>query len=447
MTLIAFLVHLAGLAAGLLGLSGMARAGRSPTGILVGGAVLSLVMGVFLFSVSAPDAALEDFRVAYYAAGTAVRNAPEGLAPMMERGVDGFVNLPIVAYVFLPFAFLGVKEAVIAFTLLGAACVLASWRMLVRLAELDRFGAALLLFVFAASGPLLYSFKEGNISHLLLMLLVGAFARLRRRQEFLAGLVLGVAAVFKLPLLLYGGYFALRGRWRVVGGGALVCAATGLLSVAVFGWDLHVRWYEMCVKPYGSDPMAAFNVQSVHAFVARLRGSVPGLWDWSPSPLGPTARFAAVAAVAALYAAAVLAAVAPRPARPSGVRVLPRQTVGEMEFLMVLVLACVSSPLSWSHYYAWLLVPAAFFIGRSAHFLDNAATRGLGWAALVMAAPPVILLSFRSRSLMKLYTRSGVSHLLFGGLLMLALLAWARWKTAVEDRARPLPGGDTDLRV
>ena len=33
-----------------------------------------------------------------------------------------------------------------------------------------------------------------------------------------------------------------------------------------------------------------------------------------------------------------------------------------MEYLIVLVLACISSPLSWSHYYAWMLLPIAFLL-------------------------------------------------------------------------------------
>jgi hypothetical protein len=36
---------------------------------------------------------------------------------------------------------------------------------------------------------------------------------------------------------------------------------------------------------------------------------------------------------------------------------------------------------------------------------------------------------------MGFYARSAVSHLLFGGLLMLGLLAWARWTSSVKDAA------------
>ena len=34
--------------------------------------------------------------------------------------------------------------------------------------------------------------------------------------------------------------------------------------------------------------------------------------------------------------------------------------------MIVITLALVASPLSWSHYYCWLLIPAAFLLDRGA---------------------------------------------------------------------------------
>jgi hypothetical protein len=44
-------------------------------------------------------------------------------------------------------------------------------------------------------------------------------------------------------------------------GGATVCAIAAILSIALFGWDLHVYWYENSIKPFAETPMTAFNVQ------------------------------------------------------------------------------------------------------------------------------------------------------------------------------------------
>src|SRR5271169_5215258 len=64
-----------------------------------------------------------------------------------------------------------------------------------------------------------------------------------------AGTLLGAAAMLKLPLLLFGAYFVLRRNWRGALGFAAVCSTIGILSAIVFGWDFHVRWFELCVRP------------------------------------------------------------------------------------------------------------------------------------------------------------------------------------------------------
>src|SRR5690606_12090466 len=146
-----------------------------------------------------PPVAMQDFQDAYYAAGVALQGGPTGLAPLIERGTDGFVNLPIVAYLFWPFGLLANVPAMILFSVLGAACVLWTWRLLVREFDLDDRQAAMLLFLVAANGPLMYGVKEGNTSHFILLLLLLGLAAARGGRDFAAGLWLGVAAIIKPP--------------------------------------------------------------------------------------------------------------------------------------------------------------------------------------------------------------------------------------------------------
>ena len=53
----------------------------------------------------------------------------------------------------------------------------------------------------------------------------------------------GLAATIKLPLLLIGAYFVVRRRWMIVAGGGTAIAIAALLSLAAFGIDDHIRWY------------------------------------------------------------------------------------------------------------------------------------------------------------------------------------------------------------
>lgn len=414
-------IHLLALAFGLLLLQHLLRTdGEKPSARPLAFGLAVLMAGFSLFVAESPPVVMQDFQDAYYAAGVALQNGPAGLAPLIERGTDGFVNLPIVAYLFWPFGLLGSVPAMILFSALGAACVFWSWRLLVREFGLDGRQAAVLLFLIAANGPLMYGMKEGNTSHFILLLLVLGLAAARGGRDFAAGAILGVAALIKPPLVLLGAYFLLRRRWGVAAGGAIVLACAVALSVAVFGMDLHHRWYELCIEPYSSHPVPAFNVQSLQAFVLRFQVGANGLYDWAPAAFeAPYALWARllVAAVALVVAAVLLSGMVRRPA-PG---VVP--TTLQLEFMLVVVLICVTSPISWSHYYTWLLLPIAGLL-RGREWLRGWPLKAAFWAGVLLVSAPVIGVQVAPGWYRPPYMQFATSGHLLGGLVYLGLLSW-----------------------
>jgi alpha-1,2-mannosyltransferase len=421
-----FLAHLLGLGLGMMFIADLARRGTPDRLFWVATAGVSFLVAAFVFHVSEPLARFDDFTTVYWVGGDAALEGADAVAALFGNGVTGFVNIPVLAYAFAPFALLPPFPAALLFTALGVLATLLAWRLLADAAALDRTAKALLLFLFASFGPLLYSVREGNTSHFILALLAWSILLLRTRRDFIAGAVLGIAALIKLPLLLLGVYLALRGRWHAVAGGAAVIGIVCLASLAIFGWQTHVVWYETTIAPFARHPIPALNVQSIASAVARIAYGPSSVLDWSPHELAPAFRFIASASTILLVALAVASALAPRPARA---RATTRETAFETELLIVLLLACTISTLSWSHYYAWMLVPVAFFVGRTPHFAGTPAVRVLGWIAIALAAAPMAHLTFGNAYLEDLNARFGTSRLLAGGLLMLGLLIWSRWQS------------------
>lgn len=392
--------------------------------------LLCAVAALALFAISEPRHLFEDFRVAYYLAGQAVLDGPAALGPQIERGVDGFVNLPIVAYLFAPFALLPDKAAAVLFTLIGLAATAGAFLLLTRLAGLRGTGFWLLLLLFAINGPLHNSLKEGNTTHIVLLLLAAGLWLLRGRRDVAAGLLLGFAAVIKLPLMLFGLYFLLRRNWGATAGFAGFCGAAGLLSLAIFGWEMHWHWLQLSVLQFSSHPLGAFNVQSVAGFLVRLTEGPAALMDWETLRIpAPLQRMTGTVAVGLLYLTALLACVrgSAQGTRTGGAEGSRGQ---DLEYALVLVLAVVSSPLSWSHYYLLMLLPAAFFLAPGSALAASPARRALGWAAILLTTPAVLVIAFANPGLMEAYARFGVSYLLFGGLLWFGLLAWSRARAA-----------------
>jgi hypothetical protein len=263
---------------------------------------------------------------------------------------------------------------------------------------------------------------------MVLLALAAGLHLLRTRREIAAGAALGLAALVKLPLMLFGAYFVLRRHWGAAAGFAVVCGAAALLSLAAFGWALHVRWFELCVLQFSREPIGAFNNQSIPAFLTRLISGPQVLFDWHPRPAGAAQRMVGSVLTGLLYLAAVWACIRGGTG-PQGERHPTGKAQGDLEYLLVLTLAIVASPLAWTHYYAWLLMPVAFFLGQRSPFVAGAAQKA-AWVGIFLATPVVLHVPLSNPLLVMLHAKFALSHVLLGGLVWFALIAWSRSRAA-----------------
>ena len=339
------------------------RLAGARAGTWVGLALAGAVIHAALWLISEPTELFSDFYKAYYpVADLLLNDGPLPTWHQEETSAVGFVNIPILGYLFVPLAWLDERVAAWPFLGLGAAASVGAWALLGRLARLDARRSLALLFLFLANGPLVNSLREGNTTHFVLLLLLFALVLWRDRAEFAAGLVLGVCGVIKLPLLLFGLYFVVRGRWRVVAGGAAAVGATAVLSLAVFGVEINRGWYACCVEPFTTGVIPAFNVQSIDGFLMRLATGAARLQEWEPLAPSAAHRLVRLALVAGLFAGLLWLIWRGRRHEPAaaGPGLSPRDL---LEFVLVLNLALVTTPVSWSHYYLWLLLPWGLYLG------------------------------------------------------------------------------------
>jgi alpha-1,2-mannosyltransferase len=434
-------IHLAAFAAGVALLILLKRQGLPGPARAAIGIAACAALAVFSYQISDPPKAVEfnDFKQAYYPAAKSLfsHDSEAGLSASFGRGAEGFVNLPILAYLFAPLAVLPRDAAAYGLFFFGIAATIGLWHLLCRLAALDLDRSLLLLLFIAANGPLHYSLRIGNTTHVVLLLVVLGLLAMRRDRDFLAGLLIGLAALIKLPLLLLGMYFLARGRWRVAVGGATMCAAAGLLSLAVFGWDLHVHWYENSIKPFAGKPLSAYNNQSIQAFFARLDHGTSYLLNWKIKPVHPMLLLASKVAVFSLLGTVAAVIFWPPHLRRGKILETPASKIIEIEVSVVMLLAIIISTISWSHYHLWMLLPAALFIGRRLPALDASWLRLLAWAAFIAALPPVLTVKTGIPPVLaRPFSYLLISHYLIGALLLLGLLLWSDW------RARSSPAKD-----
>jgi hypothetical protein len=99
-----------------------------------------------------------------------------------------------------------------------------------------------------------------------------------------------------------------------------------------------------------------------------------------------------------------------------------------LEFVLVLTLALLTSPLAWTHYYLLLLLAWGLYLGGRLPLTDDATSRWLVRGSIVLTSLPVIIVPVEEPSWWSsLAARTIVSAWFFGGLLLLSAVVRGIW--------------------
>ncbi|MEM5518148.1 glycosyltransferase family 87 protein [Henriciella sp. AS95] len=390
------------------------RRGASYNTIILSGGVLG-VLTLLLQYMPPPEWLMADFNKAYYPAGQAAIEDHAALTDLLAKGVYGFVNLPIVAFLFSPFAVMPLRLADLIFLGLGGLSCILLWRELARFAQLEAPESALLLFLAIGSGPAAYGVANGNTSQMVLILIIWGIMAFMRGKDLSAGALFALAALVKPALIVFGIFTLLRGRWKVTAAGAAVCAAATLMSIAIFGWPMHEIWLQQTILPALDGTILAHNVQSISGAVGRAFVGPEWLNDWNPHTVPATASLLATGLK--LLTAAIIVASLVILAR----RKAPAQTA-PLEFSFVLMALLLLPNLAWNHYFVWAFIPLALCLKAMPPLMS---ARGETLAALLSAAliaQPVFMWESSSALTQDIFGRVIVSLPFLGAVILLVLM-------------------------
>ncbi|WP_295615440.1 glycosyltransferase family 87 protein [Chamaesiphon sp. GL140_3_metabinner_50] len=384
-----------------------------------------IIMTRFMWKVTVGNG--DDFIKAYYPAGKQVLQNPFSM--YHREGADvcvsGFVNIPLLAYVFTPLNVLSETDAARLFRIIGILAIFITWYLLIKITQTFDWRAVVLTGLFIINGPLYYSVKIGNSTHFVLLLLVVAYYFNSRKMAIWNGVLVAITAFIKVPLWLLGFYYLARKKWWVVAGyGAALIAIVGA-SLLLFGTKLHLAWYQECIAPFADKPIGAFNVQSVNSFLARLLLNAQ-LNSWQLLEI--SWDFKVARAFLLFLLVGVVIFVFWRSKSPNNVK------EKNLEFSIVLCLALVISPIAWTHYYLLLLLPYSLYIADKL-----AVPQGWRWATSIWLSAFLISLPviFESQDAVVqfLFFKVLISHYFFGGIILLGVLLAAR----LQNNNHPQP--------
>jgi hypothetical protein len=371
-----------------------------------------------------------DFTTGYYAAADTVwHKGSQALWPLTEQG--WLVNLPIVAWVFAPFAWLGPRGAILTFAALGVLVIGITLLMTARACP-PRL-RPLLFLLFAVNGPLWYSLLIGNSTHFILFFLVSSLALWKQRRLAAAGILLGICTVIKPMILLLVAYFAWRRNWRVAFAAISVVVTALLATVAVFGIQYFIGWYQHDVTPFAGRPMGAHNVQSFEAFLLRLSVGPKLLFNFTPQTLPSSLGAVAKVVMGGLVALIAWAMWRGRRAAERRITDAP-QGADFLEFCLVLAFCVTMSTVSWTHYYLLLLLPWSLYFAGRLPLYDDRLTHILIWASIVICSLPFRYPRLDAGWFAAVSSRTLQSVWLFGGMLLL----WALLRSAIRRPEKSL---------
>ena len=258
---------------------------------------------------------------------------------------SGYIYPAVFAAILVPLTWIGNDLAVRIWLLFIQACVVASVVLIyMRIGRPKRGELLALVAVLTTFFPLINTMWTGAMNAILLLLLTAAWAAWDRRQDLRSGVLIGIAAVFKVFPVALLPYLAWRRDWRLVAA-ALVTGVAGLLAcLMVTGFD-HNLYYFRDVLPHLAGGTGYRENQSLAGLAARL--CQPSTADQGGGA-GWCGRL--VAWPSTLVVIGLLAVAVRRPVRSS------------LEFALAMTALPLISTVTWSFHLVVLILPIVLLI-------------------------------------------------------------------------------------
>ncbi|HKQ75801.1 MAG TPA: glycosyltransferase family 87 protein [Blastocatellia bacterium] len=275
-------------------------------------------------------------------------------------------HTPGLAIFSLPFAFLSYAQAAGIWLLIEILCLFASAFLLFRGLNGSANPLLALLVTWAALGwsHVWEDLIWGQINPVLLLLVVGAWLKLRSGRDWSGGALLGVAISFKLifwPLALF---LVLCRRWSGAIVALAVFAVTNLIAAVAMGWRV-VAYYYTDVGPSTAALYRAYayNISLWSVGWRAFSGTgTPILRGVEAPPIFFSPRLAIITSILLTGAALILGLSASIKAYRYG------KASGTVNFDhaygMMICVCLLLSPLIWPHYFILLAFPMAVIARR-----------------------------------------------------------------------------------
>lgn len=343
--------------------------------------------------------------------------------PMSSKPVELGSNLnpPFFTLISFPLAYLSYPHALLLWTLISI--ISGALGILLLQQKLDSHGfsifcALLLLMALFGYFPSFVSLQFGQVSLLLIPLLVCGWRAARDGKAIRAAIFLGITASLKPFIGLFLFYFLMRKEWQGLYAFLATLFSCALIAGFFLGFDSYAAYYHVCQQIKWA--ASSWNV-SFYGFLLRLTGGIesnaallriPGLITY----LYP--------AVAGFFFLAMMQFLRPEPS-------IQKDRKVDLDFGIIIVGLLLLSPLGWIYYFPLLCIPLLILWQFANKGIYPIALPLLLMACIFLSNIPISLFSsdlIQTKNALRIFLGSSFYFLVLIGLS--SLLFWLRYRLA-----------------
>ncbi len=349
-----------------------------------------------------------------------------------------WVYLPAYLWIFRPLASLDFPTASRVWLAINALLTLACFWLLYSARRLPALSGQLkawrmawFAFLVLTFQPMLSNLWHGQVTALIFACFCLSYWLLHRNRSLAAGLVLGLIVPFKFYPALFVLYFVWRQNWRFVAGALSGALGIMVISLLTVGWEGNVAYFRMVLSELGGGGIPAFNNESISGFL--LHAFTDGdVFSWLDIEV-PLWLTALRVVLVLLMIGAVLFAMKRRPSTT-----LDPVSAQDLDLALIIFVMLLVSPITWYHYYMWLLLPLAVLFDYLL-LAPRLNTRHIVWLAvaygLIVFEGIVVLRPLAAQSLQDVWIlRLLLSQSFFGAVLLLGLTLKLRVQTRGSEK-------------
>lgn len=257
------------------------------------------------------------------------------------------LNPPFFILLSFPLAYLSYPQALLLWTSLSIVAGALGILLLQQKLDQAAFSAScalLLLIGLFSYFPSFVNLQFGQVSLLLLPLLVLGWRAARDEKTIRAAIFLGIATSLKPFIGLFLFYFLMRKKWRGLCAFFVTLLSCALIAALFLGLDSYLTYYHACQQIKWA--ASSWNV-SIYGFLLRLWGGIESNVALLPAPGLITYLYPFLAGIFFLAIIHFL--------RPS-VDIQAEQKV-DLDFSVIILGMLLLSPLGWFYYFPLLSIP------------------------------------------------------------------------------------------